>query len=488
MMRAAARLGGPIALVLFVACVWLNQGVGYDQWEAYRQRVVDTPLAHPIDTARYPFAYLYREVWDVRLYYEIGNMITGRAADAAFVTRLHGALPPRFAHSFPAADGHWHAPYAEVPLEYPAPILPFILAPQLVASSFEAYGYAFGALMGLCLVGAAIVSIDAARAAGVDAEGLRKRAWLASGLLLAQGCMATHRLDAVPALWLALAVRSAARRQPLGFGAWMGLAAATKIVPVLMVPAMLAADARLWREPRALARAAVGFAATLAAGLLPMFFFSAHALGDVLAYHSLRGLHCESLLGLLLATARCVTGTPSPTALTFGSDNLQGPVADTLATLCGPASVAAALGLAWWTWDRSNLDRDRADSSDPSTSRVACAAFASLVALWLTAKVFSPQYMTWGIPVVLAIPGALGVRLTWLLVGAMALTQLYVCGHYELVREGHPLGLLNLAARFAVLVAAGVVAARALRAPRGLDVPEGTADPSSAARAVENTT
>jgi hypothetical protein len=54
------------------------------------------------------------------------------------------------------------------------------------------------------------------------------------------------------------------------------------------------------------------------------------------------------------------------------------------------------------------------------------------------------------------------VRLAWLLIAAMALTQFYICGHYELVIRGQPLGLLNLGMRQALLAAAGYFAARSL--------------------------
>lgn len=78
--------------------------------------------------------------------------------------------------------------------------------------------------------------------------------------------------------------------------------------------------------------------------------------------------------------------------------------------------------------------------------------------------------MTWGLPVVLAIPGLLGIRLTWLLLAAMAATQCYICGHNELVVEGRALGLLNLGARQAILVVAGYLAARSL-VPRSSPAP-----------------
>jgi hypothetical protein len=132
--------------------------------------------------------------------------------------------------------------------------------------------------------------------------------------------------------------------------------------------------------------------------------------------------------------------------------------------ICGPLSVAAALGLGWVVRRRGPRD-EPSKAHDPEPSRIACAALTSLVVLWLTGKVFSTQYMTWGLPVVLAIPGVLGRRLSWLLLAAMAATQLYVCGHSELVVQGRALGLLNLGVRQALLVAAGLLAARSLVHP-----------------------
>jgi hypothetical protein len=343
-------------------------------------------------------------------------------------------------------------------LEYPVGAVPFILGPRFFTSSVQGYGLLFGALMGLCLTGAVIAALDAARAAREGARGIRTRAWLASGLLLAQGAIAIQRLDAVTALFLALAVRAAVRRRPLAFGSWIGLSTVTKIVPVLLIPAFFASDPQFWRGGRALGRFAVGSGTAIAGGLAASLFFSPHALADVFAYHTARGLNCESMLGFLLAVWRLFFDGRRPSAISFGSYNLDGSCADALAGLCGPLSVGAMLGMAWLVW-RSAAGPDP-DGGDERPARVACAAFASLVLLWLTAKVFSTQYMTWGIPLVLAIPGRFGLRLAWLLVGAMALTQLYVCGHHELVMQGTPLGLLNLGARQGLLVAAGYLAAR----------------------------
>src|SRR5206468_3880357 len=81
----------------------------------------------------------------------------------------------------------------------------------------------------------------------------------------------------------------------------------------------------------------------------------------------------------------------------------------------------------------------------------ALAAVAACAAIWLTGKVFSPQYMTWAIPLVLAVPGRRGVRLALGLVAAMAVTQLYLRGYYDLVAEGAVIGVLSVAARQAIV-------------------------------------
>ena len=454
-----ARLVTPFAVALFVACVWLNQSVGESGWGAYVEGVTHDPSHHILDVARYRFAVLYKRASDVRLYYELANLMLGRPADTAFVTEERGDLPARFTLPYPPADGRWHAPYAEVMLEYPVAAVPFIVAPRLLVSSERAYGYVSGAMMGLALVAAIAVALLAARAAGEGDEGLRRRAWLGSGLMLAQGGIAVQRLDAATALFLALAVWSAVRRKPLAFGAWAGVAAASKLVPILMLPALFAADLSFWRDARRLARFAIAFATAIAVGIGPMFLLSGRALGDVLAYHAARGLNCESTLGFLLAVWRLVTGTRVPTTLSFGSYNLSGSGADVLAFVCGPLSVAATLAVAWVLVRRAHRD-----GPGVRALPVACAAFAALLMLWLTGKVFSTQYMTWGIPVVLAIPGRLGVRLAWRLVAAMALTQFYVIGHHELVMQGTALGLLNFGARQAFLVAAAYLAVKSLAA------------------------
>jgi hypothetical protein len=415
-----------VALAAFVACVWLNQSVGGKDWEELKGRVFAAPAEHPVQYARYPFVFLYRRSADERIYFEAAGAMLGRAYDQEVLRSMRGRLPASFQVPLPPPDGRFHAPWREVPIEYPALLLPFVLLPRLVAPDFETFGYAFGALMGLCLVLAIVVALDLARM-GKEKD-LAERALLASGLLLAQGALAIQRLDAVTALALALGVHAAVRKKPLGVGLWIGIAGATKILPLLALPVIVASDLETYRAkwPRLLA----GVSLALALGFVPMLAIAPSALGSFVGYHAARGLPCESTLGVLVQLGGLATFAPAVATPSFGSMNLEGPVASVFAKITLPLTL---LSVAWLTL--------RAAKNKP---RAATAALAACVALWLTGKVFSPQYMTWAIPLVLAVPGR---RVSWGLVAAMALTQLYLRGYYDLVAEGAVIGVLSVAVR-----------------------------------------
>src|SRR5512140_3020405 len=125
-----------MALAAFVACVWLNQSVGGKDWEELRDRVFAAPSSHPVQYARYPFVFLYRRSADERLYYEAAGAMLGAPYDAEVLRTMRGRLPPSFDVPLPPIDGKWHAPFREVPMEYPPLLLPFVLGPRAVVTSF----------------------------------------------------------------------------------------------------------------------------------------------------------------------------------------------------------------------------------------------------------------------------------------------------------------------------------------------------------------
>jgi hypothetical protein len=195
----------------------------------------------------------------------------------------------------------------------------------------------------------------------------------------------------------------------------------------------------------------------LALAFAPMLF-PPQGMVDVLRYHGERGLQIESTWGVILAAWRVATGTAAPTRQTFGSYNLEGGAAPVLAHLAMVATLAA-LGALVVVLARSPRPRDETARRD----RITLTLLASLAILWLTSKVFSPQYLTWALPIVLAVSPPLGRRLTWLLVAAMAVTQAYIRGYYDYVTDLHPLGVGTLLVRLAILASFAGLLARGLR-------------------------
>jgi hypothetical protein len=233
------------------------------------------------------------------------------------------------------------------------------------------------------------------------------------------------------------------------------LPGACKVVPLLVVPAVVAADWAYWRTR--LPSLGAWIAAGVAAGFGPMLAISPDAVVDFFRYHGGRGLQVESTLGLLLGAARWVAGAAVPSSFSFGSFNLDGPVADALARLTLPLTVMAAGAVAVLAGRADARDGDRA-----RIERVACAALAATIVLWLGGKVFSPQYLTWGLPLVIAIPGSRGLRAGALALLALTLTQVYHRGFYSLLTEQRFVGLFTVLARDAALVALLAVAAGAM--------------------------
>jgi uncharacterized membrane protein len=286
-------------------------------------------------------------------------------------------------------------------------------------------------------------------------------------LFLAQGALAIQRLDAIVALFLGLSLWFAARRQGGLAGAAFGFAGAAKVLPILAFPAF-AASLEAERSPDGgrRRRAVVGAALGFALGFAP-FAVAPAAAARMLRYHGDRGLHAESTLGIVLGIGRRLAGRGGPAPASFGSQNLEGPAADACARACTPLLLIGSVALAFAVYRRT---AKRAGQPQGPEDSVAAVTLAATALLWLTSKVLSPQYLTWGIPLVLAVPGRAGVRLSWILAAALGVTQLYTRGFFDLVVAQAPIALFTLAVRQALLVALFVVALREALGARG-DVP-----------------
>lgn len=429
-----------LAFTTFVAIVWLNQGISLRAWKERGSRSHGALAA-----VRAPFDFLYRRALDEEMYFATASATFGQTYDkSVFGIRGETPLPPVDV----PADGRFHAPYLEVPFEYPPPNVPFVLLPRLIGDTFERYARLFGALMGALLVGAA--SLAAGIASPNDPAERGRRIAVFGLLLLAHGALAIQRLDAIVALMLVLLVRAAIRGDDRSVGFWAGLVGATKIVPIVVAAAVVVAGGA---RPERLKRAGLGAAIGLLVGIGPMLVLAPDSMRLMLRYHGERGLHVESTLGVLYGATKAALGMREATVLDYGSFNFHGSVADVLAK-GSPLLLALLVGVvlhAAYVASRGTLRESGGRGSSVLTKRVVLAALAATVALFLGGKVFSPQYLTWALPLVIAVPDKSWRRVAFAYGVVLVLTQLYYRGYYDHVYLQRPLGVVTVVARLAVL-------------------------------------
>lgn len=452
-----------LAVTSFIALVWLNQSVGGKDWEALRDRTFADPSAHVLDAIRYPLVFLYRRSPDEAIYFATASATLGKPYDASVLAgRGDSPLPPVTT----PVDGRVHVPYAEIPFEYPPPNVLFVVLPRLFAGTFKVYAWLFGAIMGALLIASAL--IGARLGARRDEQGARDerdeaaRIFAFGLLLLAHGALAIQRLDAIVALLVILMVSAAQRRQDTLLGFWGGLIGATKLVPILILPALVVAAGV--RAPRRLAMIALGTAGGLALGLGPMIVLGRESLPLLIAYHSARGLHVESCLGVLYGAAKAALGVRERALFDYGSYNFHGPVS----TLLARAASALTLALvAVTTLAARPAPAPVPDPvPDPDPSRLVLTALAATTALWLGGKVFSPQYLTWALPLAIAVPGPSWKRISLGLGVILVLSQVYLRGFFDHVYNQEPLGVVTMLVRLAVIALFFAALLKRLRAGR----------------------
>jgi len=354
--------------------------------------------------------------------------------------------------SYGEAIAHGELPYRDFAVEYPPGALAPFALPALVSSGQRRYDAVFASAMVVALAVAAalvVLSLEALRAAPLRSA-LAVGAFLAGTALL--GPFVLTRFDLVAAaVTLAAVCAVLYRRRTLG-PALLGLAIATKVYPVVLLPLLVS---RTWRlEGRA--GALRGLAVTVAAALavyLPFAVVAPAGVARSIWRQAARPLQIESLgAGALLALHHAF-GLPLGWATGSGSQNLTGRVAAVAATA---TTVAALLALAF-LWVR--FARGEAASAGRFV-RYGAAAIAAVVAF---GRVASPQFLIWLLAVVVLVPGRRGAAATALVLAACGLTRLWFpSAYWRLVTHFDPTASWLVLGRDLVLVA--VVCVLAVRA------------------------
>lgn len=358
-------------------------------------------------------------------------------------------------------------PYRDFRVEYPAGSLPAFLLPAMAARWFgeegdsvyepelndaaRSYATSFALLMALLLAVTVVASAVSLHALGASVARAAAALGVVAATPLLLGELALTRFDALPVALTAVATAVLLRGRSVAAGVVLGIAVATKLYPLLLLPLLWASVAGRNGRRRAWgAVAASGIAAAVV--ILPFALLAPGEAWFSVRAQLTRGLQVESLpASIVLAIdgflERAVsTGIASIDEGGTGSVR-SADVVGAAGTLVGTASALLALGLVLWIW-RSAL---RSTPDRASYVRWAAALIAAQLAF---GRVLSPQFVLWLVPFVPLVPGRRGRAALALLVVALLATRLWFPDSYrDYVNTQEPLAILLLLARNLVLVA-----------------------------------
>ena len=336
-------------------------------------------------------------------------------------------------------------PYLDFRVEYPPAALPVFLLPAIGDGHDErTYRRNFERLMVVCGL-LAIAGVAIALSALV-AEPDR--------LVAALGSVILTRFDLWPAALLVLGLAAVlADRRRTGLGV-LGLAAATKIFPIVVVPPALAYVWRRHGRREALVCGAV-CAGVVALCFLPFVRLSPGGVWDSLHRQAERPLQIESLGSSFLLLAHQFGVWTVQLNLSHGSQNQGGSLAAALAAIQSVVQALVVVAL-WVAFARGPATKER-------LVRYSAACVAAFIAF---GKVLSPQFLIWLIPLVPLVRGRRGLAASAVLAVALVLTQLWFPYRYwRLALQQDALASWLVFARDLVLILLVVVLAVPSRRP-----------------------
>jgi hypothetical protein len=346
-------------------------------------------------------------------------------------------------------------PYADFRVEYPPAALPVFLLPAIGdRHDADTYRRNFERLMvvcGLLAIAGAALALGALNAAP---ERLFAALAFASLAPLALGSVILSRFDLWPTALLVLGLAAVlAGRRRIGLGV-LGLAAAAKIFPAVVVPPVLIYVWRRYGRREAIA-AAIVFVLVVVACFVPFLSASPAGVWDSLSRQADRPLQIESLGSSFLLVAHQLGAWTVHLNLSHGSQNQGGSFAGFLAAVQSLLQAAAVVGL-WIAFGRGRSTPER-------LVRYSAASVAAFIAL---GKVLSPQFLVWLLPLVPLVRGRRGLAAAALLALALVLTQLWFPYRYwRLALQQDAIASWLVLARDLVLVALAVVLAMPRREP-----------------------
>ena len=374
-----------------------------------------------------------------------GFRLEAEGTDIPLYTRYAGSV----------LDGR--IPYRDFFFEYPPGALAAIVAPGIGSPSVHAFATRFAVTMLVAL------GLTALACAGVLAtiRGSRDQLVRTLGLValcpLLLGPIALKRFDSLPALLTVVALFLLVRRSFVWSAFVLGVATAVKIYPVLLLPLVVAAA--LGRSRRAALGAGLSFAAGCAVLVLPFLVVSPGGIESSIRWQLDRHLQFESTFASIALLGHTVAGV-SVGLFGEAASYALGGTRGTLLGLLTTGAFLAGLLLVWW----------RAPRLARSGDGVVLGFAATIAVVVAFARVLSPQYLLWLVPLVPLVRGGVGRLATALLAAALILTNIWFPDRYgDVISSLDGDSIVLLFARNALLVAlAAVLVVEAWRVPAGL--------------------
>jgi hypothetical protein len=360
-----------------------------------------------------------------------------------FTDRVHlGDV--RHYHTLAEKILHGSVPYHELFVEYPPGALGIFLLPTLAGHSAGTYGITFRVgIAVVTLVGIAGVAATLVRLGADRVRPLAAAAFLGVSPALL-GSVFFDRYDVWAAVLTSLALYALFVDRPQTSAALLGVGAATKVYPGLLLPLVLIRV--LGRSGvHAAVRCAVVAGAVLAVMIGPFAAIGAGGVAFSFKSQMTRVVEIESITGAVLLCLHRL-GAYHPKVYAGLSYELLGSLPHALGIL-QTLVLFAAIVFAWWAFLVS-------EQSDDDLVLAAAAIVTVTVAF---NKVLSPQYLVWLVPLVVLLWGRLGVIAWSLLAAAMALTVAYFPNRFHDLRVGGGTAWLVLARDAVLVVLAGIL-------------------------------
>lgn len=357
-------------------------------------------------------------------------------------------------------------PYRDFDVEYPPGALLVFTLPALVVSEASSYFWAFAAFMACAGAAGLILTAGAVERLGRPPR-VRRRvlALLAVSPVLFGGVLLT-RFDLVPAALVAGATLLLLRGRPRAGALVLGVGAAVKLYPLLLLPVLAA-----WAWRRFGRREAI-LATALPIGVVVLAYAPFAALSPDGVWYSVwrqlsRPLQIESLGAGVLVLAHNALGFDVVVETSAGSQNLAGASGVTTAVAVSAVGATAVVG----TWIASA----RGAATDERLVRYGAAVLVAFVAF---GKVLSPQFLIWLLFPLALVAGRRGAGAgTCFAVAVVATAVWFPWLYFDLARDADPVvaGLVIL--RGVALVSALALLCLPSRAtePRSSPLPQAEA-------------